>query len=238
VVCGGDDLTLILRARDALPFTECYLAAFERRTQERMREARLADHAFTACAGIAFVKPGWPFSQACRLAEELCGAAKRRLDDGRGGQTPSGFLFHRVTTALAASWHEIEEHELAAGPDRRNRLVGGPYVVGEPLAGAISVAQFQILARAAQALPRSSTREWLRIVRSDPFRAEVHYRRAMDVLRADRQKACDEWERALEECGCDPRTGWNPNRNPIATPLLDVVTWRSVDPDVTLWRDG
>ncbi|MDI7268306.1 MAG: hypothetical protein QME96_09960, partial [Myxococcota bacterium] len=181
VVLGGDDLTVILRARDAIAFAECYLEAFERHTRKRMGEAKFGNAGFTACAGIAIVKSGWPFSQACRLAEELCTAAKRALDGGDQG-TPSGLLFHRVTTALAPSWGDILESELAAGRDGTDRLSGGPYVVGTPPDGKMSLDGLRRLADRAAALPRTALREWLRIVKSDPARAEAHYKRAMEVL--------------------------------------------------------
>jgi hypothetical protein len=83
LVLGGDDLTVVCDAKYALAFTEAFLTAFEQNTQASQVIGSIAATAFkiqpgqlSACAGIAIVKPHFPFSTAYQLAEELAKSAK------------------------------------------------------------------------------------------------------------------------------------------------------------------
>jgi len=83
LVLGGDDLTVICDAQYALAFTQKFLQAFEQETQASAVIGKIAANAFgispgklSACAGIAIVKPHFPFSTAYQLAEELTQSAK------------------------------------------------------------------------------------------------------------------------------------------------------------------
>jgi hypothetical protein len=83
LVLGGDDLTVICDAQYALAFTRSFLQAFEQATQASAVISKIAAKAFgissgklSACAGIAIVKPHFPFSTAYQLAEELARSAK------------------------------------------------------------------------------------------------------------------------------------------------------------------
>ena len=88
IVLGGDDLTVVCDGRDALQFTHDFLTQFENetaRTNHELVEAiipQIAGEAFTpkrlsASAGVAIIKPHFPFSAAYDLAEELIVSAKR-----------------------------------------------------------------------------------------------------------------------------------------------------------------
>jgi hypothetical protein len=83
LVLGGDDLTVVCDAKYALAFTEAFLTTFEQETQNSEVIRAIAAKAFkipsgklSACAGIAIVKPHFPFSTAYQLAEELAKSAK------------------------------------------------------------------------------------------------------------------------------------------------------------------
>jgi hypothetical protein len=85
LVLGGDDLTVICAGRYALEFTRRYLHAFEQETADTQRRhgiipaisARaLACPHLSACAGVAIIKPHFPFHSAYTLAEELLKSAK------------------------------------------------------------------------------------------------------------------------------------------------------------------
>jgi len=223
IVLGGDDLTVILRAEDALPFTERFLKAFEQRTAEELKKAEVGvEGGLTACAGIAFVKPGWPFAQAYHLAESLCGTAKKGLT--KDGKTPSGLLFHRVTTSLSPAWRDIVTDELGRGLH-----VGGPYKLVEldALRGA---------ARAlGAAMSRTGPREWLRLTVADCTRARAHWQRLRDVVGGRRREELAALDTALEVLGVEPANGFYGNRT--GTPLLDMLTWRAIDPSLRLAAD-
>ena len=97
LVLGGDDLTAVCDGRYALRFAAEYLAAFEAETQKRdeahfsgiipeVAMAAWGEGRLGACAGVAIVKPHYPFHVAYELSEQLLRSAKavkqRVLKDG------------------------------------------------------------------------------------------------------------------------------------------------------------
>ena len=87
LVLGGDDLTVICDGKFALKFTHRFLREFEAETANLEHQEgiipKIASHpkAFgigrlSACAGIAIIKPHFPFSVAYELAESLIKQAK------------------------------------------------------------------------------------------------------------------------------------------------------------------
>jgi hypothetical protein len=85
LILGGDDLTVVCEGETALEFTVEFLRAFEQQTAcTKLEEGiipQLAQKALnvprlSACAGIAIVKPHFPFSVAYELAEALMKVAK------------------------------------------------------------------------------------------------------------------------------------------------------------------
>lgn len=85
IVLGGDDLTVVCDGRAALPFTHDFLLAFEEVSAtdpatvvlRRVAKEALKDGRLSSCAGVAIVKPHYPFSVAYDLAEGLMQSAKR-----------------------------------------------------------------------------------------------------------------------------------------------------------------
>ena len=76
VILGGDDLTVIIDANEALGFTKKFLEEFEKNTQKIYK-----DYDLTACAGITFCNEKYPFHYAVKLAEDLCKYAKNDSKD-------------------------------------------------------------------------------------------------------------------------------------------------------------
>lgn len=72
LVFGGDDLTMVCDGRLGLAMTLMYLERFEALTNEK----KLEGGAVTSSAGVALVKPHYPFARAYNLAEELAASAK------------------------------------------------------------------------------------------------------------------------------------------------------------------
>ncbi|HEX9639879.1 MAG TPA: hypothetical protein VGB13_01040 [Candidatus Krumholzibacteria bacterium] len=212
VVLGGDDFTIIVPGRDCLGFAQTFLTAFQDETQKRRDRLEYDLH---ACAGVAIVKPGWPFHAAHRLAEELCQAAKRKFRDAGA----SGLAFHRVTTALSASWDEVLTKELSTRGG--SALTMNPYSLEEleKLAG---------LAETAAKLPRGTLRQWGTLARADTRadtgRAREHWQRFREIAKQEQASALHEFDEALKELrAADPETGWDMNER--TTPLVDVLEW-------------
>lgn len=100
IVAGGDDFTFLVRARAGLALAEAWLRAFEEET------ARAGIGRLTACAGVVFVRRGFPFHRAHEIAERLCKLAKLqyRSHEDQG----SRLCFDRVTT----SQHDTDEESV------------------------------------------------------------------------------------------------------------------------------
>lgn len=215
IVLGGDDFTVIVDAQYAVAFAAEFLFRFEQET--RQEASSLRPGGFTACAGIAIVKPGFPFHHAYRLSEELCKASKQGVQST--GKDQSALAFHRVTTAHLRSWDEIVRCELTASSG--GRMFSGPW----------SLERIRFLAglvRVLQKVPSGSVREWLSLVVENENRAQLHWQRMLEVLDPGVR---NELGPAFDHLGIDENTGWAAN----GTPILDAVVWRAVDSTATLW---
>ncbi|EJF54473.1 hypothetical protein SapgrDRAFT_2818 [Saprospira grandis DSM 2844] len=108
IICGGDDLVVVIQARYALFFCETYLSVFEEETKQKI------DERLTACAGIAYMNVKYPFHYGFKLAKDLCSHAKNN-SRGKGdekGTTPASISFHKIETSFIRKYAEIEEEEI------------------------------------------------------------------------------------------------------------------------------
>jgi hypothetical protein len=248
IVLAGDDLTLVMRASLAFGFVENYLEAFGSESKKELdvlrtkhpgvAEAvgRALPARLSAGAGIAFVKPHYPYAAAGALAESLArfaknGARRARLEDGG---IPATVAFHRVTASSSSDdFGEILEGELTSA-DRRTRLTLAPYAVGQmpSLRPLPPLAALRKLAEALGDLPSSKTREILSQLSTNQMQAVRLYERLIEVARegpAPQREAALSCEQRLREL-----TGVSPGRCPLltgekegqsGTPLGDALVW-------------
>ena len=141
LLLGGDDLTVLVDGRYALPFTRQFLAAFEEETAKSPTIARIARRALgagrlSAGAGVAIVKSHFPFHSAHALAESLLKSAKQAKrevlqkmpKDGINAAFPCSSLdFHILFDAAYSGLDDIRQ-ERRTGRNGE-RLWAGPYVV-------------------------------------------------------------------------------------------------------------
>jgi hypothetical protein len=143
LILGGDDLTVICDGQYALKFTYDFLTDFESQTSQKPIIKEIARNAFGVerlgiCAGIAIIKPHYPFHQAYELAEHLLKSAKQVKkqvvqDDGR--QYPCSALdFHIVYDSTSTDLDMIRDERLTAD-GKKTKLCAKPYVVTENLDG-------------------------------------------------------------------------------------------------------
>lgn len=138
ILLGGDDITILIRADLALPFTKALLGAIESASRQTLADwkkdfASAGDiEQLTACAGVAVIRRGQPFTMANELASQLCNFAKssvKRLAKIRGlNAPPSALAFHLVSTTLQESYTDFvlpREMTSATG-----RLTNNPYLLG------------------------------------------------------------------------------------------------------------
>jgi hypothetical protein len=77
LVLGGDDLTVVCDGRQALQFTKKFIDCFEEETRQHSGVNSILKNGVTSCAGVAIVKPHFPFFAGYQLAEELLKSAKK-----------------------------------------------------------------------------------------------------------------------------------------------------------------
>ncbi len=122
VIVGGDDVTVICNANDALAFTKNFLQNFEDETG-KIKELEGITDILTACAGIAYCNEKYPFHYAVDLAEALCGVAKNH-----SAREASCLMFHNIQSSNYQSWDKFVEDELTITNDKQTiRCDFGPY---------------------------------------------------------------------------------------------------------------
>ena len=146
IVVGGDDVTAIMDARLAFDTIVRFLARFEELSAEPEVASLLemlwedsgapgtALSGFTGAAGVAFVKPHHPFSDAYRLAEELCESAK--LLKNVDGVARGALDFHVLHDSVGRPLRDLRADQITDDTEgRRLRRWAGPYLVGAPVTG-------------------------------------------------------------------------------------------------------
>ncbi|MDR0837432.1 MAG: hypothetical protein LBM94_04375 [Propionibacteriaceae bacterium] len=135
LIIGGDDVTLLCDGRLALDLVRKYLVSFEHRTASDTNSHMAPtldkcglDH-LSASAGIAFVKPHFPYHAACELAEELARNAKDVKNQDAPINRRSSYDFHVLHDSVIAPLSTIRERLDGANGAF---LWPGPFLVSEP----------------------------------------------------------------------------------------------------------
>jgi hypothetical protein len=156
LVLGGDDLTVVCEGTLAMPFTIAYLRGFE--TESANELGTVLDPAgqqLTASAGVALVKPHYPFHAAYDLAELLTESAKLVKDYAPGC---SALDVHLQLDTTDADLDRIRQRRRSRNPVEDLALWGGPYVLepegGHPPGGWASMHALERLGQVVRALQR------------------------------------------------------------------------------------
>src|SRR5690606_6394533 len=137
VICGGDDLTVIIRADLALEYTKKFIEAFQAHTKstlcslKRDHEIDTFSKGLTACAGNTYIKNSYPLHYALNLSETLCKEAKKLVKDkakAEGKQLPeSSIAFYKVQESFIDDLPELKKRTLTA--QGKLHYYGGPYLL-------------------------------------------------------------------------------------------------------------
>ncbi len=125
LVLGGADVPAIVDGRHALRFAVRLLRAFERESEALAGEVPGLDvRRLGACAGVAIVKPHFPFHAAYELAESLLASAKGVK--ARLGADHSAVDYHVLYDSSSA---DLERIRGALRVEPETLLTARPYVV-------------------------------------------------------------------------------------------------------------
>ena len=197
VILGGDDLTVICNANDALNFTQTFLKAFEEKTEEKLK------HKLTACAGIAYTNDKYPFHYAVSLAESLCSETKKHAKALRERKklefVPSSLMFHNIQSSNFQAWSKFLEDELSISNDKEDIYCDfGPYYLDEQNQPLISNFLNSVGAYACDGSPISRLRNWLSELGKSSVYSENLLKRINKMLEQSNDWNCEIMNRNLE----------------------------------------
>ena len=233
IVIGGDDLTMIVRDELAFKLTEGYLTAFEQSSQDSFQKhlgcydiTNLPKY-LTACAGVAFVKPAFPYSRAYELAESLCHFSKRiAKTQPDSAFVPSCLAFHRISTSIAGDYDEIRKNELTS----QNGTVCfwmGPYGVGIHKDKLITLDALDNLARIISKAPSGPLRELITTMYNDYEQAKSDIDRILNTLadsgNIEKKSLSVDLKSALAKLTNEPSNLLTDSKK--RTPLLDALRY-------------
>ena len=183
LVLSGDDVTFICRADIAVPFVKSFLYHFEKMTKIKLAELakdvnddeikELLCRGLTACAGIAYMKPSYPFYYAYDLAESLCHAAK--VDAKQVISAPSCLMFYKIQDSIISDWKIMAARELKYSG---GSFLFGPYYlngqVDDALKGRWTIDQLEseIELLNKNNSMKTSLRKWVSAMYADKGKAE------------------------------------------------------------------
>ena len=209
VLVGGDDLTVYVEGKFAIPFAEAYIRHYEELTEKDELLKQLAVVAgakkpgpLTASAGVAIVGRNFPFHIAYDLAEELVSRGKK-LGKKKDTVPCSTINFHVLRDATVLDPDEtLDEYE---GRTQRPFLVGhyAPERIGDAPTTSSTAGSLQ------------TQDQWKRILRSvaafdgkkpedptqttgDPFPRARANRIVKLLAEGKEEKATTEWGDALQ----------------------------------------
>jgi len=181
IVLGGDDVTVICNADDALRFTKNFLENFERETQKSFTK-------LTACAGIAYCNEKYPFHYAVDLAEELCGVAKKHSE-----REASCLMFHNIQSSNFQSWDKFVKDELTIKNDTQTiRCDFGAYYLNKEDEANIGNFINTLEAYRCDGSPISRLRNWL----SELYKNDANAKNLLDRINQVTQEK-DNWNCAI-----------------------------------------
>ena len=100
IILGGDDITFVCDGKLGIYFSKLFIEAFEKQPVSFGGE-------LTACAGVAMIKTKYPFYRGYKLAEDLCGNAKKVR---RAKNDSCSYLdFHISAGGISGTLEEIRE---------------------------------------------------------------------------------------------------------------------------------
>ncbi len=156
IILGGDDVTVICNANDALDFTKEFLEYFEKETENNIGTK------LTACAGIAFTNDKYPFHYAVSLADALCSQTKIQAKAIDASLAPSSLMFHNIQSSNFQSWDKFVEDELTICNDKETiRVDFGAYFLDEPNKPLIKDLIVLVECLRLKDSPSSKLRSWL-----------------------------------------------------------------------------
>jgi hypothetical protein len=252
LVLGGDDLTILVRADLAIPFTQAFCLAFEEQTQQYLSplydtvKSKLGGKdeltvegktlkltrlkTLTACAGVCFIKSNQPFLQAHDLAESLCKEAKKQSRQWQTNNTeldciPSSISFHQVAATMIEDVRSVREHEWQIPVNgQTHELSLGCYGFKDGLA---NLATLQTMAKlfGENKLNRNGLREVASLLKDSPSKAHRRYKRWREIAAETSSSYLTDFDSQLASlCDLEALDALPFDKHTRKSPLIDLLT--------------
>jgi len=188
IVLAGDDLTIVFRSDLALEFTRIYLEEVSQLSTTALKELRskfpaldldnTLPESLSAGAGIAYVKPGFPYAAAYELSESLAKNAKKTAKALAGTKTasPSISFFRISASTTSTDFDTLRKHVLRGA--RSLQLTMCPYFLDTEKP---ALEDLNNLIEALDQFPKGPPRELFSLLQSDLGRAQKHFERMLKV---------------------------------------------------------
>lgn len=184
IVIGGDDVTVICDAKNALKFTKSYLTEFVKASKKYLHGI-IDKPDLTACAGIAFVKAKYPFYYAVNLAEDLCRTAKKDSKAIYELKPPSSLRFFKVESSFYQNFETIRNEKLKAKTSGGISFDNGSYFLDEPQvnnAKTIDNLESKVKVIIDRNEASSKLRKWLSLARESIDQSQLFMERLCEIL--------------------------------------------------------
>ncbi|MCT7496021.1 Cas10/Cmr2 second palm domain-containing protein [Aliarcobacter cryaerophilus] len=220
VVLGGDDLTVIIDANNALMFTKIFLEEFEKNSKNIYK-----DYDLTACAGITYCNEKYPFHYAVKLAEELCSHAKKDskefAKENNLKLAPSSLMFHNIQSSNVESFSKFIDDELTINKKENIRCDFGPYYLNKYTNKPIIEDFNEVLKEfSKENAPKGRLREWLNDLEFDRTYAQNQLNRIKEMSKKNKWKS-DSLSKLYKELKIDKLIVEKDNKQ--KTPIYDIL---------------
>ena len=221
IIIGGDDVTFVCNADEAIEFTNIYLKKFEELTKKNFEESvkefglKEFENGLTACAGITFCNEKFPFHYAVDLAETLCSEAKKISE-----REHSCLMFHNVQSSYFTDYQNYVANELTTKKEKY-KLQFAPYYTNK----APSIDAFLNAAEkfGSDDIPKGKFRTWVGEVHKNIEYAELFMERIIAVLDKEQRRELNNALNKLHE----ELSLQTPFVNK-ATPIYDIISYLSI----------
>jgi hypothetical protein len=193
VIVGGDDVTVICNANDALEFCKNFFENFEKNTSEIEELKGIVDK-LTVCGGIAYCNEKYPFHYAVDLANALCGVAKNHSN-----REYSCLMFHNVQSSNFHDWDKFIKDELTIKNDKQTiRCDFGAYYLDKEDEPTIENFINTLKAYRCDGSPMNSLRNWLSELYKSDTNAKNLLNRINKIVKEKKNWNCDIMDKNLK----------------------------------------
>lgn len=243
LVLSGDDVAFIIRADYALGFMTQMTQAFERLSEQKLKELNTESFPskLTLTSGMVFLRSNQPFYMAYHLAEDLCGEAKEAgrkhpLKENSNEKNekeiyPSLCAFHLITNTLFEDAETQIKQELTVKVEGKDKkLTCTPYALTAGNHNFTNINALKALADCfgepsdKEAIKVSFIRELATYLHTDP----KHAKRMLERWQKLNETKVSCVEKALE--GYQPSLSLNDlveGSQPV--PIADLILWKSMN---------